>query len=187
MEIVNFLTRDYRPAMAEDNPDGEANPRQAKRAARQAGGGEIADLADLIATVNRIADKLQKTLFVLDIDVTITDWLLLHALAENGAMSMSEASRRIGVSRQRVHQQTKPLVQAGLIEAGEGEARTRPLSVTAAGREMLATLEQTFAEVLSANLGIVPTQQVRNGKLNARRIFRAMVEKKDAADDDGAQ
>jgi DNA-binding MarR family transcriptional regulator len=162
--------------------------RKERRAARQADDdGGIADLADIIATVNRIADRLQKTLFVLDIDVTITDWLLLHALKESGAMSMSETSRRIGVSRQRVHQQAKPLVEAGLIEAGEGEARVRPLRLTDAGAEMLASLEATFSEVLAANLGTVPTQQIRNGKTNVKRIFRAMTEKKDDADDEPAQ
>lgn len=167
--------------MAEDKLD-----RKARRAAR-AEGGEVGDLAVIIATVNRICDRLRETLSVLEIDLTVSDWLLLHMLKENGALSMSEASRRIGLSRQRVHQQTGPLIQAGLIAAGDGETRSIPLALTETGRAMLGSLEQSFAEVLATNLGVAPTQHIRNGKTNVRRIFRAMAEKKDDDEDEPDQ
>lgn len=142
-------------------------------------GAELADLAQVIGAINRISDRLQQATAGVEPAVTVTDWLLLRVLNDEGAMPMASAARRIGVSRQRVHQQAQPLKTAGLIEMAEDDAKTRALSLTPKGADLMKRLEHEFTQVLSAG-GAMPAVPINGAKLNTRRILKAMAPKKDA-------
>ncbi len=140
-------------------------------------GSEIADLAALLGFVNRITDRLQHAAAALENGITVTDWLLLRALNDEGPMPMASAARKMGVSRQRVHQQTKPLSAAGLITAGDDKA----LALTPKGGAAMKDAEKSFAEALSSGGGGMPTMPLHGAKLSTRRIVKSMSSKKDAA------
>ena len=145
-------------------------------------GSEIADLAMLIGTVNRISDRLQKAAATVQANTTITDWMLLRSLQSEGSLSMSDAARRVGVSRQRVHQLLKPMSEAGLLEVGEGDYGVKPLTLTDKGRELLKQLEDKFTQSLSANSGSLPSGPIRAAMAGSRRIVRAMMPKRAAVE-----
>lgn len=147
-------------------------------------GSEITDLAMLLGTVNRISDRLQKAAATVEANTTMTDWLLLRVLQAEGSLSMSDAARRIGVSRQRVHQQIKPMAEAGLIDVGEGDYGIKPLTLTDKGRDLVKRLEEKFTQSLSLNTGTMPTAPMRAAQAGSRRILRAMAQKKVAAEAD---
>ena len=141
-------------------------------------GSELADLAALLGTVNRISYRLQRAAATLDAGLSVTDWLLLRSLSDEGRMEMAAAARKIGVTRQRVHQQTKPLAAAELIRLDEDKA----IALTEKGAAAMKALEESFEQTLSAG-GAMPTAPLNGAKLATRRILKAIAPKKAEAGD----
>jgi DNA-binding MarR family transcriptional regulator len=149
-------------AMAEEQKRAEIEP-----------GSELADLASMLGTVNRIADRLQQAASKVEASLSVNDWLFLRALKDEG--DMAGAARKIGLSRQRVHQRIKPLTAAGLIAASNDN-----FALTPKGTELMETLEKNFEQALKTGGGAMPTVPLHGAKLSVRRVLKAMA-KKDAA------
>ncbi|MGH2713428.1 MAG: MarR family winged helix-turn-helix transcriptional regulator [Thermoleophilaceae bacterium] len=83
---------------------------------------------------------------------------LVFAYLDPGGTTISELGRRIGVSRQAVHQMTTALAAAGLVELRPcpGDARSKLVVLTAEGRRSvpaaLAIFDQ-LEELLAARIG----------------------------------
>src|SRR5215467_296291 len=84
-------------------------------------GSELADLALLLVTVNKISSALETAADEGQSGVTLSDWLLLKTLDREGPLSMAKAAAKIGVSRQRVHQQSGSLGSSGAISVTPGD------------------------------------------------------------------
>lgn len=97
----------------------------------------------LILRANRFVSRLAETDAFVEQDMGVADWLALRALARTGKETFTSLARTLGVTRQRVKQIADSLKDAGLAEvAASGQDRRKAeVSLTAAGRESLATLE----------------------------------------------
>ncbi|HVV66356.1 MAG TPA: helix-turn-helix domain-containing protein, partial [Rhizomicrobium sp.] len=100
---------------ASDGSRSSAAPQTAAKGAQVESGSELADLAELLVAANKIGSALQAAAAQDESKITAADWLLLRALERDGPMPMSRAAARIGVTRQRVHQQSRPLQEIGAV------------------------------------------------------------------------
>ena len=138
---------------------------------------EVAELAAFLATANKIANRLQTTALA-DLGIAIPDWLLLRVVHDEGRISMSEAARKIGVTRQRVHQQVAQLQASRLVTASEGEdGKSKALELAAAGRTLIAQVEKAIRDAL-AQEGEAPVQQIHAARRSAARVAKALVPRK---------
>lgn len=144
-------------------------------------GSEIDYVAGFLANANKISDALQTIATDVDATITMTDWLLLHALSSEGSLPMTKAASRIGVTRQRVHQQSTPLQTAGLITIADGEGKTRLLSIAPAGSALHKKLEKTFSKALTKEEGNMPTGLIHNAKQASAKIARLLGPKRSEA------
>jgi DNA-binding MarR family transcriptional regulator len=136
-------------------------------------GSEIEDLASLIVSVNRIGDRLQKIAKSENESLTITDWLLLHALEHEGPLAMTKAAYKVGVSRQRIHQQSTALKAIGLISVAVNEdGKTKTLSIAKPGVDLAKRMDEEIRKVLSSETGTLPTVVLHNAKRTAARILK---------------
>ena len=136
-------------------------------------GSEIEDLASVIVNVNRIGDRLQQIAKGENENLTITDWLLLHALAHEGPLVMTKAAYKIGVSRQRVHQQSAALKAIGVISvAVNPDGKTKTLHIAKLGVDLVRRMDEEIRKVLSSETGSLPTELLHNAKRNAARILK---------------
>lgn len=69
-------------------------------------------------------------------------WPMLR-LAHEGPMTISELSRSLGLTHSAVSQTVAQMRRAGLVtsEVGQGDARTRSVTLTASGRDLVPLLE----------------------------------------------
>jgi DNA-binding MarR family transcriptional regulator len=133
---------------------------------------EVDDLAAFLVLTNRIATRLQKTTAVSQSGVALADWLLLYAIKDASMASLAEVARKIGVSRQRVHQQASELEAAGLVAVAASEAgKGRRLSLSPKGLELLGTIHDQMQKALESSGGSVATQ-IRNARRSAARLAK---------------
>ena len=142
-------------------------------------GSEVAGLASLLIAMNRISNRLQRAASSVRQDLTTNDWLLLQCLQQQSPLSMAEASRTIGLSQQRVHQQVEPLSTAGFISVN-GEGTTKELSLTKSGKELVRELEGAFRLALAAGEQPMPTGPINSAQLSTRKIIKALTPPKAA-------
>lgn len=95
---------------------------------------------------------------IADAGISKPTYAVLAAIEEFGPLSQAELGRRLGMDRKNVSDETVELQRAGLVKRGPDPAdvRRNRLEITPAGRELLARLDTTFAEVqdqLFAGLG----------------------------------
>lgn len=138
-------------------------------------GALINDLALLVANMNRITDYLQKAAKSANVNITLTDWLLLQALAAGGPLPMAKVAFKIGVTRQRIHQQVSPLQSAGLISIAQGDGKSKILEIDAQGKLLATTLEKEFLKSMTGEDGSLAAGPVRTAKMGTARLARAMM------------
>ncbi|HVZ90048.1 MAG TPA: MarR family winged helix-turn-helix transcriptional regulator [Rhizomicrobium sp.] len=142
-------------------------------------GSELADLADLLVAANKIGSALQSAAAQDESKITAADWLLLRTLDRDGPLPMSKAAAKIGVTRQRVHQQCRPLQEIGAISQTTSEdGKLRTLSITPQGGALIRRLDDTFRGVLSAIEGGLPTAPIFYAKRSAGRIAKLLTPKR---------
>jgi DNA-binding MarR family transcriptional regulator len=91
-----------------------------------------------------------------DLGVTGAQWGVLGALGQEGApRTIAEAARRMGLARQSVQRVADALAEQGLIEylPNSADRRTKLAAVTAAGRSLLAKLEERQLEWANRTAG----------------------------------
>ena len=145
-------------------------------------GSEIADLAALIAGMNKVMSHLQSVASAANGSIHVTDWLLLHSLTEENNLPMAQAARRIGVSRQRVHQQVESLKRANLLEGDDSGGKNKPLSISAAGRDLVQRMEAELGKALSAVEGTMPSDKLLGAKRSILRLGKAILPKPQKAE-----
>jgi hypothetical protein len=89
-------------------------------------------------------------------------------------MAIPKAAHRVGVTRQRVHQQMGSLVASGLISSDAQDGKSRSLSISPAGHTVVAELEAGIRSALSESDGGPPTGAIQAASRNARRVAKAM-------------
>jgi DNA-binding MarR family transcriptional regulator len=133
---------------------------------------EIDDLAAFLVLTNRIATRLQGTAAISQSGVALADWLLLYAIRDASMASLAEVARKIGVSRQRVHQQASDLEAAGLVTVAASEVgKGRRLSLSPRGLELLGTIHDQMQKALASCGGSLATQ-IRNARRSAARLAK---------------
>ena len=117
---------------------------------------ELGHLA-LGTRLKRLGDRLQtQTQTLLEevgVPVPASHLPPLAALGRGGAMTVGELSRTLGVTQPGVTRMSAALERAGLVRSGEaeGDRRARVLTLTPAGRRLLADLERrTFPRIEAA-------------------------------------
>jgi DNA-binding MarR family transcriptional regulator len=150
-----------------------------RKKSQVAPGSEVADLAGLLISTSRIASHLETALSAAGSPVSLTDWLLLHTLNAEGPLPASRVAYKIGVTRQRVHQQVGPLRKAELLEVTDADGKSKVLTLTSAGTALIHQLEQQVMKALSAKDGEIPVSQIRTASMGARRIVRAISPQRD--------
>jgi DNA-binding MarR family transcriptional regulator len=148
-----------------------------KTGAKVEPGSELADLAALLVTVNKISDALQSAAEERQSGATLADWLLLKTLDKEGPLSMAKTAAKIGVSRQRVHQQTGELESSGAISVAKGEdGKSRNLTLAAGGRALMKKLDDAFSALLSDD-GALPTAPIHAARKSTHRIQKVLASK----------
>ena len=140
-------------------------------------GSEIAELAAMLISANRISNNLEDAITKLEVDLSLTDWLLLHALNSEPA-PIAKAAYKIGVTRQRVYQQMIPLQAAGLISISSEGEKSKTLSIAPGGAALVARLENEIRKALSVESGALPTGPILTASKSTRRIVKAMAPKR---------
>jgi DNA-binding MarR family transcriptional regulator len=146
-------------------------------------GTEVEELASFLVSASRIAAHLEKALSASGASgsaVSLTDWLLLHTLKAEGPLPISKVAHKIGVTRQRVHQQVGPLRTAGWLEVTDADGKSKFLTLTAAGTALIKQLEQQLVNSLSTQDGEVPMSQIHTASMGARRIVKAIAPQREA-------
>jgi len=150
-------------------------------------GSEISDLAVLIAGMNKVMSHLQSAVNSANASIHITDWLLLRSLAEENNLPMAQAARRIGVTRQRVHQQIESLKGAKLIEVESAEGKGKTISISKAGRELVQATENELKKALASAEGTMPTKELNGARRVIMRLGKAIISKPQPAQDEGSE
>jgi DNA-binding MarR family transcriptional regulator len=144
-------------------------------------GSELADLAQLLVCVNRIGNRLQDAADQKNANLTISGWLLLRTLQTEGPLPMARAAIRIGMTRQRVHQQAKPLEAAGLVSITQGDSNTRRLALEPAGEALVKSLDEAFLKALAGSGDAPPALPLHAARMGAGRVLKAMTPPQPAA------
>jgi DNA-binding MarR family transcriptional regulator len=145
-------------------------------------GSELADLALVLVTVNRITNALQSAAEERQSGATLSDWLLLKTLDKEGPLSMAKAAVKIGVSRQRVHQQTGALETSGVISVTKGDdGKSMNLTLAAGGRALMKKLDDAFSAALKDDDGALPSAPIHAAKKSTFRIQKVLASKQSAA------
>lgn len=156
-----------------------ASPQAGAKGAQVESGSELADLAELLIAANKIGSSLQAAAAQEDSKISAADWLLLRVLERDGPMPMSRAAAKIGVTRQRVHQQSRPLQEIGAVSQTTSEdGKLRTLSITPEGGALIRRLDETFRGVLSAIEGGLPTAPIFYAKRSAGRVAKMLTPKR---------
>lgn len=89
-----------------------------------------------------------------DLGITPSQWQLLGILRHR-SMTVSEAARRLGLTRQSVQRTTNQLIEAGMIEAAENPADRRSilLKITQRGRRTAARLVERQVQLTDIFMG----------------------------------
>jgi DNA-binding MarR family transcriptional regulator len=145
-------------------------------------GSELSELAAFLIAVNKIGDALQFAAEVRQSGVTITDWLLLKTLEREGPMSMAKAAAYIGVSRQRVHQQSAPLESMEAISvAPSDDGKSRIMTLASGGQSLVDQLDETFSSWLTGDDGVMLATPIHTARISTGRIQKLLVAKRWAA------
>ena len=140
--------------------------------------GGIPELAEFIASVNRITSRLQQVASSPDSDVAISDWVLLRAISNQSHMSMADVARTIGVSRQRVQKQVAALLSAKLLTSSVGpDAKSRQFFLSKSGATLVDRIEKGFRDVLQLE-GEEAAARIHAARMSAFRLARAFSPKK---------
>lgn len=91
--------------------------------------------------------------------IDLDDFVLLQALASDGAMSLASLGDRIGAGRASVLKRTRPLEKIGLI-ATEGALAQRRVSLAPGGRRLLNSAEGAVGNVWNDCVAHLPAEQV---------------------------
>jgi DNA-binding MarR family transcriptional regulator len=132
------------------------------------------NLAAFLINAGKINDSLQATIAGKDASITLTDWLLLQALRSEGPLHASKIAMKVGITRQRVHQQIAPLKNAGVLELIEKDDKRNILSITPGGAELVQRYEDKFMALLSADPQLTPALMLRSAHAVTRRILRVL-------------
>lgn len=144
--------------------------------------GGIPELADFMASVNRITSRLQQVVASPNSEVAISDWVLLRAISDQSHMSMADVARKIGVSRQRVQKQVAALLSAKLLTASAGpDAKSRQFSLSKAGSTLVERIEKGFRDVLQLD-SEEAAARIHAARMSAFRLARAFSPKKASAE-----
>ena len=132
----------------------------------------IPELVGFLIGVNKITTRLQAAVTQPDLDVTMSDWILLRAITNDNPLSMADLARKIGVSRQRVQKQATILQTVGLVKtSGAAELKARQLSLTKAGNTVVERIEKSIGEALPIQ-GELTAKRIHGARMAAMRLAR---------------
>jgi DNA-binding MarR family transcriptional regulator len=135
---------------------------------------DLEELSALLMFVNRISERLQEAAATAELDLAIPDWLLLRAIKDDASSSMAEIARKIGVTRQRVHQQVTRLETAKLITSTSTEGtKSKQVSLSSTGAQLLDRAESAILGALSHG-GEVPSKHIHGARRNVMKILKAL-------------
>lgn len=102
----------------------------------------------LLIAATQISDLLEHQLAALK-KRGMPTWLLLRALASDGAMTVSQLAKTRGISRQSVHKQVQVLIAQQLVILIEhpSDKRCKLVRLTNEGLQQVAQLESALDEV----------------------------------------
>lgn len=161
--------------MAEQVEKTEAAEVKAK-AGEAATGNELAELVIFLASTNRISSHLETAISELNANISLTDWLLLHTLKTEGPMPATKIAFKIGVTRQRVHQQMTALVAAGFLLKEDGDDnKSKLLNIAPGGAVLLKRIDRAIQIALIGDKGTSPEGPIRTASNTARRIARSLI------------
>jgi DNA-binding MarR family transcriptional regulator len=133
--------------------------------------------------VNKITGRLQSDAALEEIGIAIPDWLLMRAVKDAGALSMSAAARKIGVSRQRIHQQATALQSAGFLTVSKGEdQKSRQLTFSSSGEALIADVEKRLLAAL-AREGKMPMTEIQAARRTAGKVNKILAPKESDEND----
>lgn len=87
----------------------------------------------LLAILSNIISLRETQALRREFDLGTTDWRILAALAQEPALTATEISKYIVMSKAVISRAVATLVERGLIVQGDGSRGSRPLRLTAAG------------------------------------------------------
>jgi DNA-binding MarR family transcriptional regulator len=124
---------------------------------------------------NRISGQLEAAIADVDVNVSLTDWLLLHALKTDGSLPATKIAYKIGVTRQRIYQQMTSLISAGFVHKEEvPESKYRTLSIAPSGLDFLERTDAAIRESFVGKTGKMPADAIHNACNGARRVARGL-------------
>jgi DNA-binding MarR family transcriptional regulator len=115
----------------------------------------------LLRDVARLHVALQRTCVAYCGGTTTTQCTVLTELGRSGPVTLATLSRRIGFDKSWTSRAVENLVQEGLVEKvpSTEDRRTVRLSLTAAGTERLADLNQTLNTLAERAFDHIPAEQ----------------------------
>ena len=129
----------------------------------------MADLAGLLVTANRIGERLQRLASLAE--VSVADWLLMRSLDGAEPLTKAAVARKIGVSRQRAHQQVNQLQRRGLINPSS-EA-DRALALSPEGEAAIRLIEDEVAAALAVD-GAVRAEDLKAARRRTVLVLRSL-------------
>src|SRR2546423_13902082 len=115
----------------------------------------------LLREVARLHVQLQRTCVAYCGGTTTTQCTVLTELGRSGPVTLAELSRRIGFDKSWTSRAVENLVQEGLVEkvVNQQDRRTVQISLSSAGTERLADLNQTLNALAEQAFEHIPTEQ----------------------------
>ena len=133
----------------------------------------LGELAAFLVATSRVSQRLQASTAFTDADIRVSDWLLLRAIKEHGPLSIVDAARHAGVARQKGQPLVTDLMAAGLVKASGADLKSKLLSLSSAGFDILRDVESALLASLSSD-GEVPVKQIHSARKSAVRIAKIL-------------
>ncbi|HVU20704.1 MAG TPA: hypothetical protein VHE09_08230 [Rhizomicrobium sp.] len=136
---------------------------------------EIAELISYLALTNRVSSHLETAISEVDANISLTDWLLLYTVSSEGPLPATKIAYKIGVTRQRVYQQTSTLITAGFLLREEvGDSKFKTIGIAPGGTVLLKRIERALRDMLSQKSGNLPTGPIHTACNGTKRLVRSL-------------
>jgi DNA-binding MarR family transcriptional regulator len=115
----------------------------------------IVNFGNLAAGLGRLLASVSSMPAFKKNEINISEWVTLFILEQSNKASTKQLARRLGVTRQRIHQILSALIDAGLIvmRVSPEDSRRNEISLTDAGSTRLRVVNAELSSFLADQLG----------------------------------
>jgi DNA-binding MarR family transcriptional regulator len=131
----------------------------------------IDNLAGFVTFTNKFTNRIESA--IVDSGLSLSDWLVLQTINVDGSGTISDLAKKLGVSRQRIHQQANLLKSQELADiTPNSDGKTKNISLTKKGTGSLVKVNDTLMSLFSSVNDF--KGKIETARKSASRIARSL-------------